>query len=199
MSPQPRNLSSVDLPAGTLLLKAADFSARRHTDQRRKGELMVPYVNHPIRVAWYLASVGGIESVEILCAALLHDTIEDTDTTEEELRREFGDAITDLVLEVTDDKSLPKAERKRRQVLHAAEVSDGAAVIKLADKTSNVEDIAESPPANWTLQRRIEYLDWTERVVNELTDVNEALERHYRDTLAHARETIAREEAASTD
>lgn len=185
--------------ASTLLLKATDFSARHHAHQTRKGDLRVPYVNHPIRVAWYLASVGGIHNVEVLCAALLHDTLEDTDATEEELRREFGDEITALVLEVTDDKSLPKAERKRRQVLHAPEVSDGATQIKLADKTSNVEDIAEAPPANWTRQRRIEYLDWTERVVNELTNVNEALERRYRDTLARARETIRREETSSSD
>ncbi len=187
------------LPASALLLKAADFSARHHSYQTRKGDLRVPYVNHPIRVAWYLASVGGIDNVEVLCAALLHDTLEDTDATAEELRREFGDEITALVLEVTDDKSLPKAERKRRQVLHAADVSDGATQIKLADKTSNVEDIAEAPPANWTRQRRIEYLDWTERVVNELTNANEALERRYRETLTRARETISREEASSSD
>lgn len=177
-------------PPFALLLKAGDFSARKHADQRRKGPEQVPYVNHPLRVARYLAEVGGVEDVHILCAALLHDTIEDTDTSEAELRREFGDAITDLVLEVSDDKSLPKEERKRRQIVHAPEVSVGATQIKIADKLSNIEDVSEAPPAGWTLQRRIEYLDWTERVVDGLTDLNPALEQRYREALARARERL---------
>lgn len=176
-----------------LLLKAGDFSAERHAAQRRKGEQSVPYVNHPLRVARYLAEIGGIEDIDILAAALLHDTIEDTQTTEAELRREFGNAITDLVLEVTDDKSLPKAERKRLQIEHAPQVSEKATQIKVADKLSNVEDIAEAPPTDWTRQRRVEYLDWTEKVVDQLTDADPALLARYREALTHARTKLSGE------
>jgi guanosine-3',5'-bis(diphosphate) 3'-pyrophosphohydrolase len=174
-----------------LLLKAMDFGARRHAAQRRKGVEEVPYINHPIRVAWYIASIAEIQDARVLCAALLHDTIEDTSATEAELRREFGDVVTDLVLEVTDDKSLPKEERKRLQIEHASEVSEGAAQIKLADKTTNVEDIGEAPPENWTRERRREYLDWTEQVVDRLRNPNPALERRYRAALAQARARVA--------
>ncbi len=187
-------MNNSDSPAPqALLVKAMDFSARRHSDQRRKGEAEVPYVNHPVRVAWYLVAIAGITDEKVLCAALLHDTIEDTSTTEAELRHEFGDTVTDLVLELTDDKSLPKEERKRLQIEHAPDVSEDAAQIKLADKLSNVEDIGRAPPRNWTRERRIEYLDWTEQVVDRLEHCKPALEQRYREALARARSAIAAE------
>jgi GTP diphosphokinase / guanosine-3',5'-bis(diphosphate) 3'-diphosphatase len=193
MSGKGSHRSKSKLSGIALLLKAGDFSAERHAAQRRKGEQDVPYVNHPLRVARYLVEFGGIEDVNVLAAALLHDTIEDTRTTEEELREEFGDPIADLVLEVTDDKSLPKAERKRRQIVHAPSVSVEATQIKVADKLSNVQDIAEAPPVDWTRERRIEYLDWTEKVVDALTNANPALLARYREALAEARGKLAGE------
>jgi guanosine-3',5'-bis(diphosphate) 3'-pyrophosphohydrolase len=193
MSGKGRHDAKSDLTGIALLLKAADFSAERHAAQRRKGEQNVPYVNHPLRVARYLAEIGGIEDVNVLAAALLHDTIEDTPTTDAELRGEFGDGIADLVLEVTDDKSLPKAERKRLQIVHAPSVSTKATQIKVADKLSNVQDIAEAPPADWTRERRVEYLDWTEKVVDELTDANPPMLARYREALAEARRKLSGE------
>src|SRR5688500_7920608 len=115
-----------------LLLKALAFAAHKHRDQRRKDPAASPYINHPIALADVLVNEGGVRDAGVICAAVLHDTIEDTETTPQELGREFGRVIRDVVLEVTDDKTLPKAERKRRQVESAARASDAAKLVKLA-------------------------------------------------------------------
>lgn len=160
----------------TLILRAAAFAARKHKDQRRKDADASPYINHPLELARVLAEVGGVTDAATLCAALLHDTIEDTDTTNEELVREFGQEIAVLVHEVTDDKTLPKAERKRQQVEHAAIISAKAKRVKLADKISNLTDVATSPPADWGLDRRREYFDWARSVIDRLRGVDAKLE-----------------------
>ncbi|MBX3642299.1 MAG: bifunctional (p)ppGpp synthetase/guanosine-3',5'-bis(diphosphate) 3'-pyrophosphohydrolase [Rubrivivax sp.] len=160
----------------TLILRAAAFAARKHRDQRRKDAEASPYINHPLELARVLAEVGGVTDAATLCAALLHDTIEDTDTTVEELTREFGPEVAAIVAEVTDDKTLARAERKRRQVEHAATISDQAKRVKLADKICNLTDVASSPPADWSLDRRREYFDWAQQVINRLRGVNAVLE-----------------------
>ena len=157
------------------LLDAVLFAAERHRNQRRKDAEASPYINHPIALAHLLATVGGVTDVAVLQAAVLHDTIEDTETTEAELRARFGDEVTDIVLEVTDDKALSKQRRKELQVEHAPHKSRGAALVKLADKTCNLRDIASAPPADWSLQRRQEYFDWAKRVVDGLPAVSAEL------------------------
>src|SRR2546425_4306190 len=142
-----------------LLLKALAFAAHKHRDQRRKDAESSPYINHPIALADVLINEGGVTDVETLCAALLHDTVEDTATTHQELVDAFGSRIARIVAEVTDDKSLSKAERKRLQVEHAALLSPEAKLVKLADKISNLRDVAGHPPAHWDLARRREYFD----------------------------------------
>lgn len=159
-----------------LLLKALAFAAHKHKDQRRKDVEASPYINHPISLASILCNEGHVTDVEVICGALLHDTVEDTATTPDELAREFGAVIRDIVLEVTDDKLLPKAERKRRQVEHAANISPKAKLVKLADKISNLRDVAASPPADWSLERRQEYFDWAKQVVDRLRGVHPGLE-----------------------
>ena len=159
-----------------LLLKALAFAALKHRDQRRKNEAASPYINHPIALADVLWHEGGVRDAAVLAAALLHDTIEDTDTKPEELRKEFGDAIADIVLEVTDDKSLPKPERKRLQVEHAGDISQAAQLVKLADKICNVRDVAGEPPKHWDLQRRRAYFDWAREVVDGMRGANALLE-----------------------
>ena len=119
---------------------------------------------------------GGVTDVEVLCAALLHDTVEDTATTHEELAEAFGARIARIVAEVTDDKLLPKAERKRLQVEHAATLSPEAKLVKLADKTCNLRDVAVRPPAHWDLARRREYFDWAKRVVDGVRGAHPRLE-----------------------
>ncbi len=161
----------------TLILKAAYFAAQRHKDQKRKGSEFSPFINHPIQVALILAETGGVEDPEVLAAALLHDTVEDTATTPEELEREFGKRVRGLVEEVTDDKSLPKAARKQLQIDHAPDKSEGAALIKLADKISNIMDVTTSPPVGWNPKRRRDYLEWGEKVVKNLPKVNDPLEK----------------------
>lgn len=160
----------------TLILRAAAFAARKHRDQRRKDADASPYINHPLELARVLSEVGGVTDAATLCGALLHDTIEDTATSEEELSQLFGAEIAALVSEVTDDKSLPKAERKRLQVEHAATMSDKAKRIKLADKICNLTDVASSPPADWSLERRRDYFDWAKQVIDRLRGVDAALE-----------------------
>ena len=151
-----------------LLFKALAFAAHKHRDQRRKDAEASPYINHPIALAEVLAGEGGIADVEVLAAALLHDTIEDTATTIDELRALFGERIAGVVAEVTDDQNLPKTERKRLQIEHAAALSRGAKLVKLADKICNLRDVAERPPAKWDLARRREYFEWAKRVIERL-------------------------------
>ncbi|MBN8491070.1 MAG: bifunctional (p)ppGpp synthetase/guanosine-3',5'-bis(diphosphate) 3'-pyrophosphohydrolase [Burkholderiales bacterium] len=160
----------------TLILKAAAFAARKHRDQRRKDAEASPYINHPLELARVLAEEGGVTDAATLCAALLHDTIEDTATTEDELVREFGAEVAALVLEVSDDRTLPKAERKRQQVEHAATISPKAQRVKLADKICNLNDVATAPPANWGQDRRREYFDWARQVIDQLRGVDARLE-----------------------
>jgi guanosine-3',5'-bis(diphosphate) 3'-pyrophosphohydrolase len=158
------------------LLAALSFAAHKHKDQRRKDVAASPYINHPISLANILCNEGHVTDIDVICGALLHDTIEDTDTSPEELEQEFGAAIRDIVLDVTDDKTLSKAERKRRQIEHAAHASDKAKLVKLADKISNLRDVADNPPADWTLQRRQEYFDWAKQVVDQVRGVHAGLE-----------------------
>ena len=169
------------------LLQAASFAAKKHRYQKRKGDDAEPYVNHPLEVANLLANVGKIEDFDILIAAVLHDTIEDTETTAEELTGIFGAQVCGYVLEVTDDKSLPKQERKQKQIEHAPHLSTGAKQIKLGDKISNITDVTNNPPAGWSKERKIEYVDWGERVVAGLRGVNENLENYFDETVRRAR------------
>lgn len=158
-----------------LLLKALAFAAAKHKDQRRKDVDASPYINHPIALADVLCNEGGVADIEVICAALLHDTLEDTDTLPEELEAAFGKTIRDIVMEVTDDKTLPKQERKRAQIAHAADVSDKAKLVKLADKICNLRDVANSPPPDWSLERRREYFDWAKAVIDGLRGVDAGL------------------------
>jgi (p)ppGpp synthase/HD superfamily hydrolase len=169
--------------------RALDFAARKHSTQRRKGEAGEPYVNHLAEVARLVAEATGGEDTVAVLAALLHDAIEDTPTTREELEREFGREVADVVLEVTDDKSLPKPERKRLQVESAPGKSRRAKLIKIADKTSNLRSIAKSPPMDWDLRRQREYFDWAARVVAGCRGTNATLEEWFDE--AHAAGLLA--------
>ena len=165
----------------SIVLAASAFAANKHRDQRRKGAEASPYINHPIAVANVLANEAGITDSKILAAALLHDTIEDTDTTPEELDAEFGERITAIVVEVTDDKSLSKMERKRLQIEHAASLSRQAKLVKLADKICNVRDMRQSPPVGWSPERRAEYFTWAKQVVDPMRGVSPILEKLFDD------------------
>lgn len=178
------------------LLRALAFAADKHQHQRRKGRGKLPYVNHPIHVTDMLWRVGGVRDVTTLVAALLHDTIEDTKTTPEEIEALFGPDVLSVVLEVTDDKSLPKAQRKHLQVEHAPHLSERAKLIKLADKIDNVTDISRDPPPNWSHERLEEYVTWAEAVVAGVRGVNPALEARFDAVVQEARETLARDTEA---
>jgi GTP diphosphokinase / guanosine-3',5'-bis(diphosphate) 3'-diphosphatase len=158
------------------LLKALAFAAHKHRRQKRKDRAESPYINHPIALAHVLVKEGRVTDVEVLCAALLHDTVEDTATTLKEIRRAFGPRIARIVSEVTDDKRLPKAERKRLQIERAARISHEAQLVKLADKIVNLRDVARRPPATWDLPRRRAYFDWAKRVVKGLRGAHPRLE-----------------------
>jgi guanosine-3',5'-bis(diphosphate) 3'-pyrophosphohydrolase len=159
-----------------LLLKALTFAAHKHKDQRRKDPEASPYINHPIALANILCNEGHITDVEVICGALLHDTVEDTETSEEELEKEFGRAISAIVMEVTDDKTLSGPERKRLQIEHAAHASDKAKLVKLADKIANLRDLASNPPSHWPLERQQRYFDWAKAVIEQVRGVHPTLE-----------------------
>jgi GTP diphosphokinase / guanosine-3',5'-bis(diphosphate) 3'-diphosphatase len=173
-----------------LILKALRFSAEKHTDQRRKDAKSSPYINHPIQVTETLWTIGGVRDATLLLASILHDTIEDTETSPDEIKAEFGEDVLALVLEVTDDKSLPKQVRKQLQVETAPHKTHNAKLLKLADKICNVRDITASPPLDWSLERRQEYLLWTETVVAGLRGVNEKLESYYDDLLRNGKQLM---------
>ncbi len=173
-----------------LLLSAASFAARRHTGQTRKGKDGQPYINHPLEVANLLATTGNIQDIEKLAASVLHDTVEDTQTRNEEIAELFGDRVAGIVREVTDDKSLPKERRKALQIQHAPHLSADAKLVKLADKISNVTDVTNDPPADWTIERRREYIEWGEKVVTGLRGTNAALEAQFDRAAEAARETF---------
>jgi hypothetical protein len=147
------------------VLRAADTAARWHSNQRRKGIAQEPYVNHLLEVASLVTEATGGTDPDAVIAALLHDAIEDQGVTSEMLATEFGQQVADIVMEVTDDKTLPKGERKRRQIVAAPNKSREAKLIKLADKTSNLRAIATSPAADWSIERRLEYIEWAKSVV----------------------------------
>ncbi len=167
-----------------LLLRALAFAAYQHRAQRRKDVDASPYINHPIALANILSNEGHVTDIEVITAAMLHDTIEDTDTTPEELEAEFGASIRDIVLDVTDDKSLPKQVRKQKQVEHAAHACDQAKLVKLADKIANLRDVADCPPQDWSIERRREYFDWGKQVVDQIRGIHPGLEKVFDATYA---------------
>ncbi|XP_029431003.1 guanosine-3',5'-bis(diphosphate) 3'-pyrophosphohydrolase MESH1 isoform X2 [Rhinatrema bivittatum] len=158
------------------LLEAADFAAKKHRSQRRKDPEGTPYINHPIGVARILSHEAGVTDTAVLQAALLHDTVEDTDTTFLEIEEKFGKEIRQMVEEVTDDKTLPKRERKRLQIEHARHCSQGARLVKLADKLYNLRDLNRCTPTGWTKKRVQEYFVWASQVVKGLRGTSPVLE-----------------------
>ena len=172
--------------------RALDFAARKHAGQRRKGQAAEPYVNHLADVARMVAEATEGRDAVAVVAALLHDTIEDTGTTRQELEREFGPEVAALVAEVTDDKTLPKAERKRLQVVHAPGKSARARMIKLADKTSNLRSITVSAPVGWDWQRQRDYFDWAARVAEGCRGVNATLEKWFDEASAEGIAALGR-------
>jgi guanosine-3',5'-bis(diphosphate) 3'-pyrophosphohydrolase len=159
------------------VLRAAAFAAEKHRTQRRK-DVETPYINHPIQLAYILVQ-ADIEDPIVLAAALLHDTVEDTQTTFDEIEIVFGHEIARIVAECSDDKMLSKAERKQAQIDHAAKLSHRAKLVKLADKIANVSDIDGAPPAGWSLERKREYFDWSKQVVDRLRGTHAALESRF--------------------
>lgn len=186
----PKTFSAADIG---LILKAAHFAANKHRSQKRKGGEASPYINHPLEVADLIWNTGECYDPEVVCAAILHDTVEDTETTFTEIEELFGMRIASLVKEVTDDKSLPKAERKALQIKHAPHLSEGACLIKLGDKASNVKDIVNDPPPDWSEERKHDYVEWTKLVVNELAQVSLPLKEHYERNYQSAKATLAKQ------
>jgi guanosine-3',5'-bis(diphosphate) 3'-pyrophosphohydrolase len=172
------------------MFDALAFAAEKHSTQRRKDAAATPYINHPILVARVLVQEGGLSDDALLLAAILHDTVEDTDATPDDIAARFGDEVALLVGEVTDDKHLPKAERKRLQVEHAASASLRARQLKIADKICNVRDLAHSAPAEWPRSRLLEYLDWSYAVVDGCRGASAALEAAFDAAVKETRDAV---------
>ena len=163
-----------------MILKATEFAANKHRGQHRKGNLNTPYINHPIKVASVLEKVGVNDTVT-LAAALLHDVIEDTDTTHSEIKNVFNQKVADIVLEVTDDKVKSKKERKALQIETAKSLTYEAKLIRIADKICNIQDVSGEDAPNWTYERKFEYLDWAKRVVDQINGTHDVLESIFYD------------------
>src|SRR5215472_19104185 len=172
------------------VLRAADAAARWHVNQRRKGAAQEPYVTHLLEVAALVAEATAGTDPNLIVAALLHDTIEDQGVTREEIAAQFNDDVANLVLEVTDNKKLPKAERKQLQIKNAPKLTPRAKILKLADKISNLRSLATSPPADWPMRRRSDYVIWTTEVVRGLRGASGLLEQEFDRAAADAERTI---------
>ncbi|CAF0802313.1 unnamed protein product [Rotaria sordida] len=162
-------------------MHALQFAAYKHRFQKRKDLDGTPYINHPIGVAYILSNEAGIKDFDLLAAALLHDTIEDTETTLGELEQEFGPRIAGIVAELTDDKNLPKAERKRLQIVNAGQLTSDAIVVRLADKIYNLRDLNRSTPVGWSEERVEEYFQWSSKVARQLFGHNVQLDTILKD------------------
>ncbi len=176
------------------ILNAAKMAAEWHSEQRRKGAAGEPYVNHLLEVAELVAKADP-GNTDLIVAALLHDAIEDVKKTREEIAELFGERVAGLVEEATDDKSLPKPERKRLQIETASTKSRDAKLLKLADKTSNLRSVALSPPSHWQDERRREYVAWSAAVAAGLFGVSEWLDGEFEKAKALALESIPTEAA----
>jgi len=178
------------MEAWIAVLRAADTAARWHVHQRRKGIAQEPYINHLLEVASLVAEATSGSDPILVIAALLHDAIEDQGVTSEMLAAEFGEHVADIVMELSDDKALPKDERKRRQIESAPKKSRKAKLIKLADKTSNVRAVTHSPAPDWSVKRRLEYIEWTKAVVAGLRGTSPWLEQQFDEAVATAQQTL---------
>jgi (p)ppGpp synthase/HD superfamily hydrolase len=172
------------------VLSAAQFAAERHAKQKRKGIAAEPYVNHLIEVAHLVSTALSEPDTNLIIAAMLHDTIEDAGVTRSDLARRFGNDVAGLVAEVTDDKSLPKQERKDLQVKNARKKSARAQVIKLADLISNMRGILNSPPADWEYERKADYFKWAKRVADGLASPNPVLKAEFDRTQGQFNERV---------
>lgn len=171
----------------SMLIKAYKFASVKHSDQRRKGLKGEPYINHLTDVADILWNSGQVRDIPTVVAGILHDTVEDTDTTRQEIEQEFSVEIASVVMEVTDDNSLPKSKRKQLQIEKASSLSFMARQIKLADKISNLQGVLESPPVSWSDKRLLEYAVWGEKVISRIKGTNENLEKHFYDLFYQAK------------
>jgi guanosine-3',5'-bis(diphosphate) 3'-pyrophosphohydrolase len=180
------NQQTPDIPAAEVqrILAAAHFAAQCHATQKRKGEAGEPYINHLIEVAELIACSSDVLDTNLVMAGFLHDTVEDTAVTPQELEQRFGHDVTSLVMEVTDDKSLPKETRKALQVKNAHKKSPRAQTLKLADKISNLRSLLSSPPENWSQERKRQYFEWARDVISGLTAPNPSLKAEFDRTYA---------------
>jgi (p)ppGpp synthase/HD superfamily hydrolase len=172
------------------VLHAAETAARWHVHQRRKGEAGEPYINHLLEVALLVAQATHGQDFNLVIAALLHDVIEDCEIPASAIAAEFGADVAGLVAEVTDDKSLPKLERKRLQIDHAAHASPRAKILKLADKISNLRAMQASPPKGWSSERKLDYVAWARQVVAGLRGTDAGLEAEFDRTATTAEQAI---------
>lgn len=177
-------------------LSALSFAAYKHRNQRRKDAAETPYINHPIAVANILLNEAGITGETVLISALLHDTVEDTDTSFEEIEQQFGRMVREIVAEVTDDKSLPQAERKQKQIEHASGLSDRAGLLKLADKTANLRDMINATPDGWPASRIDDYIEWGSAVVAQLRGRHTQLEALFDKAYTQAKAALNHKELA---
>jgi guanosine-3',5'-bis(diphosphate) 3'-pyrophosphohydrolase len=172
--PEPVSLQKV--------FEALEFAAYKHRRQKRKGAIGIPYINHPIEVAGMLVRSMNEPSKELIIAALLHDTMEDTDVSNEEIEEKFGKQISDIVSEVTDNMSLPSEKRRKIQIEKAHSLSYEARCIKITDKTCNIHDMLYTK-VMWSRKRKINYIIWAKNIVEQIQGTHNDLESAFNNML----------------
>ncbi|MDJ0951930.1 MAG: HD domain-containing protein [Alphaproteobacteria bacterium] len=177
-------------PDFTRLTRALSFAAEAHANQRRKGAAQEPYLNHLVEVLDLVAQATGGDDVDLLIASLLHDVVEDTSVTEDELTEAFGARVAEIVQANSDDMSLPKDQRRRKRIADMPHKSPDARIVKTADVISNIRAIVTSPPAGWTADRKLGYLEGCRQLIDAGRGANAALERVFDQTVADAERAI---------
>jgi guanosine-3',5'-bis(diphosphate) 3'-pyrophosphohydrolase len=167
------------------------YAAECHADQVRKDG-KTPYINHPLQVMHHLVHLANCDDDELLCAAILHDVIEDTGVRKIELEKRYTKRISDLVVELTDDKTLSKTERKLMQIEQAHSLSYDARLIRISDKICNVNDIHTAPPLNWSIAQRLNYITWSLAVVERIRGTNTELENYFDTVVKRAWDSLSR-------
>jgi guanosine-3',5'-bis(diphosphate) 3'-pyrophosphohydrolase len=166
---------SSDTDPLNLVIRAAYFAGEKHRLQRRSDVEQTPYINHPLELAHILTEEGGINCLDTICASLLHDTLEDTDTSSDELKKHFGDVIASIVMEVSNDMTLSSQQRRVYELEKVVSLSHKAKLVKIADKLANIRDVSTMPPMGWTREKKQDYFDFALEIINQIGSVSPRL------------------------
>jgi len=166
------------------VLGAAIFATEKHKSQVRSNEKKTPYIIHPIEVADLVMKIGHVYDKDVLITALLHDVMDDTQTTYEQITSLYGTKVSSYLEEMTSKQGLSLKEQKKQQIMQAFRQNPSVAIIKLSDKLSNLKTLATSPPPSWSRDRIDQYFQWAQTVIENLPESNQLLKKAVKNVIS---------------